>query len=111
MRTDEASQRTDSRGHQRMTDFEDIAEQYELDRVVTAPAINFCAAIHLDGPLDGQTGYAINELGHQIQIAQPPRPSGPIALCEVTRLATDDQPAELRLVVSDLNDHGSGARR
>lgn len=75
---------------------EQLAAQYELDRVVTAPIINFSAAIHLDGPLAGQTGYAINELGHQIQIAQPPRPGGPIALYEVTRLATNDQPAELR---------------
>jgi hypothetical protein len=75
---------------------EQLAEQYELDRVVATPVINFCAAIHLDGPLAGQTGYAINELGHQIQIAQPSRPGGPIALYEVTRLATDDQPAELR---------------
>jgi acetyl esterase/lipase len=77
---------------------EQLAERYGLDHVVTAPVINFCAAIHLDGPLAGRTGYAINELGHRIEIALPPRPGGPIGVYEVTRLATDDQPAELRFV-------------
>jgi len=42
---------------------EQLADQYRLDRVVTAPVMNFCTAVHLDGPLAGQTGYAVNELG------------------------------------------------
>jgi hypothetical protein len=77
---------------------EQLAQEYELDGVESAPVINFCAAVHLDGPFAGQTGYAINELGHRIEFALPPGPDGPIGVYEVTRLATDDQPAELRFV-------------
>jgi hypothetical protein len=77
---------------------EQLAARYGLDHVVTAPIINFCNAIHLDGPLSGQAGYAINELGHRIEFALPPRPGGPVGCYEVIRLATDDRPAELRFV-------------
>jgi hypothetical protein len=52
---------------------EQLADRYRLDRVATAPAIHFCAAVYLDGPLAGQTGYTVNELGHRTQFALPPR--------------------------------------
>ncbi|MEV0136390.1 hypothetical protein AB0H83_49210 [Dactylosporangium sp. NPDC050688] len=77
---------------------EQLADRYRLDRVVTMPAIDFCAAVHLDGPLAGQTGYATNELGSRTQFHLPPQPGGPTGFYEVTRLATEDKPAETRFV-------------
>ncbi|MEV0134549.1 hypothetical protein AB0H83_39580 [Dactylosporangium sp. NPDC050688] len=77
---------------------EQIAGRYRLDRVVTMPAIDFCAGIHLDGPLAGQTGYATNELGSRTRFYLPPQPGGPTGFYEVTRLATQDKPAEMRFV-------------
>jgi hypothetical protein len=77
---------------------EQIANRYRLDGVVTMPAIDFCAGIHLDGPLAGQTGYVTNELGSRTQFYLPPQPGGPTGFYEVTRLATQDKPAEMRFV-------------
>ena len=77
---------------------EQIAERYQLDRVVTMPAIDFCAGVHLDGPLAGQTGYATNELGSRTQFYLQPQPGGPTGYYEVTSLATPGKPADMRFV-------------
>jgi hypothetical protein len=87
---------------------EQLADRYRLDRVVTAPAIHFCAAVYLDGPLAGQTGYTVNELGHRTQVALPPRPGGPTGIYEVTRLATGNQPAEMTYIGSTKPNHSQG---
>jgi hypothetical protein len=86
---------------------EQLADRYRLDRVVTAPAIDFCEAVYLDGPLAGQTGYAINEVGHRSRFALPPRPGGPAGVYEVTGLAAGDQPAEMRFIGFITPDDGA----
>jgi hypothetical protein len=63
------------------------------------PEIDSCSAVHLDGPLAGQPGYAINTLGTRVTSVLPTyRSGGPGALYEVVRLADNDHPAELRFV-------------
>jgi hypothetical protein len=77
-------------------DDETLAARFELDGIVRLPVI--CAAVHLDGPLAGQTGYTLNEIGYRTGFALPPRPGGPIGIYEVVKLSEDGGPAELRLV-------------
>ncbi|MBE1496020.1 hypothetical protein H4696_003120 [Amycolatopsis lexingtonensis] len=78
---------------------EEIARLHGVDRVVLMPDVAFCPAVHLDGPLAGERGYAVNDLGSRGTSLLPPfRPGGPGAVYEVARLADDDHPAELRFV-------------
>lgn len=75
-----------------------------LDRIVTNLARlstlpKFCAGLHLDGPLAGQVGYAVNEIGQRGEYFLPPYPvGGPAAIYQVVRLAGGDRPADLRFV-------------
>lgn len=41
-------------------------QRFDVDRIVHLPDIDFCAAIHLDGPLAGTLGYAVNRMGFQV---------------------------------------------
>ncbi|MEV6825146.1 hypothetical protein [Amycolatopsis sp. NPDC051102] len=78
---------------------EEIARLHGVDRVVRMPDVAFCSAVHLDGPLAGERGYAVNELGSRGTSLLPPfRPGGPGAVYEVVRLADGDHPAGLRFV-------------
>jgi hypothetical protein len=63
---------------------DEIADRYRLDRVVVAPAVEWCTAVHLDGPLEGRHTYAVNRLGYRGESGY-----------EVTRLADGDRPAGL----------------
>ncbi len=72
-----------------------LAVQFGLDHVVHLP--EFTSAIHLDGPLAGQTGYAIDELGRQSGFALAPGPGGLSGTYEVAKVSEDGRPAELRL--------------
>jgi hypothetical protein len=83
---------------------EAITADFALDQLVHAPDVDFVPAIHLDGPLAGTTGYAINRLGYQADFALPPRPGGPTGTYELVKLSEHDEPAELRLL--DFQAHG-----
>ncbi|MFD0526316.1 hypothetical protein ACFQ1I_02105 [Kitasatospora arboriphila] len=81
---------------------EDLADRHGLDSVVRVPRIEFCTAIHLDGPLASTISrYAVNQLGSRCDHALPPRPGGPSVTYEVVGLAEGDRPAELRHVGPD----------
>ncbi|MCP9625139.1 hypothetical protein FOH10_15225 [Nocardia otitidiscaviarum] len=73
---------------------EELAARFRLDRLIRADKIAFCQAIHLDGPLAGQPGYAINTLGSRSEFRIGCR----IGTYEVVTLSSDGRPAELRLV-------------
>jgi hypothetical protein len=75
-----------------------IMARFDLDRVVHAPHVDFCEATHLDGPLAGSSGYAVNRVGHRVGFALPPRPGGLTGEYEVVKLSEGGRPAELRFV-------------
>ncbi|MFC4906926.1 hypothetical protein [Actinomadura gamaensis] len=78
---------------------EQLAARYGLSKVVRMPEIELCTAIRLDGPLAGTTThYAINQLGSQSGFALPPRRGGSTGTYELIKLASGDQPGELRFV-------------
>jgi hypothetical protein len=62
------------------------------------PAIEFCLALYVDGPLAGRSGYAVNRLCYRVTFALPPRASGPIGEYRVIRRAEGDRPAGRRFV-------------
>jgi hypothetical protein len=78
----------------------ELLARFSLTEIVHAPEIDYCSAIHLDGPMAGQPGYAINRLGSRVRVALPPRPGGPTMEYEVVTLSVDGRPAELRIVVA-----------
>ena len=77
---------------------DELAVRFALDRIVHAPEIDFCAAIHLDGPLAGTLGSAVNRMGFQVGFALAPRPGGLTGTYEVVKLSQDGQLAELRFI-------------
>ncbi|MEV0335845.1 hypothetical protein [Nocardia sp. NPDC050717] len=56
--------------------------------------LDFCRALHLDGPLAGRSGYAINAIGYRCGF----RIADQIGTYEVVALSEDGRPAELRMV-------------
>lgn len=84
-----------------------LAVRFGLDGIVRMPVI--CSTVHLDGPLAGQTGYTVNEIGYRTGFALPPRPGGPTGIYEVVKLSEDGQPAETRLV--DVQQSGAATAR
>lgn len=77
---------------------DELAIRFALDRIVHAPEIDFCAALHLDGPLAGTLGYAVNRMGFRTGFALAPRPGGLTGTYEVVKLSQDGQPAGLRFI-------------
>jgi hypothetical protein len=76
----------------------EVLSRFDLDRVVHARHIDWCTVTHLDGPLAGTSGYAVNRLGHRVGFALPPRPGGLIGEYEVVKVSKGGRPAELRFV-------------
>lgn len=60
--------------------------------------LDFCPGLHLDGPLSGTTGYAINRIGARVTFFLPPTPGGPRGVYEVVQLADGERPAGLRFI-------------
>lgn len=81
------------------TSFAEIAAEYDLDRVELGPDIRACRAIHLDGPLKGETyPYAPVKIGGRISITRR-TPSGEVQMTyELVELPSGDEPGKLRLV-------------
>ncbi|MGX1778357.1 hypothetical protein ACWIGW_40060 [Nocardia brasiliensis] len=73
---------------------EELKARFRLDRLVRLDKIDFCRAIHLDGPLTGTSGYAINTLGYRSGFRKGPH----TGTYEVVELSSNGRPAELRLV-------------
>ena len=76
----------------------ELMVRFNLDRIVRAPRVDFCAATYLDGPLAGSAGYAVNRLGYRAGFASPARPGGLAGEYEVVKLSEGGRPAELRFV-------------
>jgi hypothetical protein len=73
---------------------DELKGRYGLDRIEHFGPTNFCKAVHLDGPLAGQTGYATNRLGARVGFRQ----GDVTGTYEVVELAEDDRAAGLRFV-------------
>ncbi|MFI9400705.1 hypothetical protein [Nocardia sp. NPDC052316] len=69
-----------------------------LDRLHRHDKLDWCRATHLDGPLAGRSGYAINRLGYRSGFRKGPH----VGTYEVVELSSDGQPAKLRLVELSL---------
>ncbi|MFE1596793.1 hypothetical protein [Nocardia sp. NPDC058705] len=86
---------------------DEIKTRFDLDLVIHAPRIPFCAGLLLDGPLAGTRNYTVNKLGNRAIYYLPPppaddipRPRQPGLVYEVVMLGVDGKPAELRYVTS-----------
>ncbi|HEX6872017.1 MAG TPA: hypothetical protein VF163_13030 [Micromonosporaceae bacterium] len=75
---------------------EQLAERFGLAYVIRPPALEFCSAAYVDGPLEGELGYAMNELGSHVAFALPYGLDSRRGSYEVVRLADGQRPAELR---------------
>ena len=76
---------------------EELKVRYAVDAIVRAAAVDVSVGIFLDGPLAGTHAYVSpNEIGarHVFRLAQVD--GGRRGWYTVTRIAVDDQPAELR---------------
>jgi hypothetical protein len=80
-----------------MTD-ETIVARFDLDAVRHAASLDWCSGVCLDGPMSGESVYAINRIGSRVTVKSSLISAGTTVMYEVVTLASGESPADLRVV-------------